>query len=302
MFQVILVPIDRSPYSEVALAHAVSMAGAFDARLILLHVVDIVGWANPAYSVNPLDWQIRKAEAEAYLQARAAQLRDLGLQAEWHILEGDAAEQTREFIRAHAVDLVVLGARGQSPVKEWNLGSVAFKIAQYAGTSFLLVRAPAAVADQPVALEGVSYQRVLLPLDGSPRAECVLPVAAALSRKLKAPMLLACVVRRPEMPRRTPLTQEEMGLSDAVVESNRLEAERHLAALKDRLPGEVENRVLISADPVFTLHQLAQQGHIDLIVLSAHGYSNQAAWPYGGLTANFIAHGATSVFVVQDTA
>jgi nucleotide-binding universal stress UspA family protein len=301
MFNVILVPIDRSLYSDIALAHAASMASAFGARLILLHVVDIVGWANPAYSVNPLDWQIRKAEAEAYLQDRASQLQSRGLEVEWHILEGDAAEQTHEFVRTHAVDLIVLGARGQSVVKEWRMGSVAFKLAEHARTSFLLVRASSTPTSQPHALDDVSYQRVLLPMDSSQRAECVLPVAAALSRKHNARITLAHVVQRPEMPRRTPLTQEEMRLADAIVASNQAEAERYLAVLKDRLPGEVEDRVLIGADAGYALHQLAQQEPIDLIVLSAHGYSNQTAWPYGRLTARFILHGATSVLVVQDT-
>jgi nucleotide-binding universal stress UspA family protein len=299
LFKDILVPIDRSPFADIALAHAVTMAETFNARLILLLVLDIVGWENPAYSVNPLDWQIRKAEAETFLRERAAQLQTLGLEVEWHLLEGDPAEQTSEFIRTHGVDLVVLSARGQSSVKEWRLGGVAYKIAQYAHTSFLLVRSPGETAG---ALEGVSYQHILLPMDGSPRAECVLPVAAALSRKHNACVMLAHVVRRPEMPRRTPLTQEEVALSDALVESNRSEAQRYLAALKDRLPGAVEEHVLISSDAGTTLHQIALQGSIGLIVLSAHGYSNQAAWPYGSLTASFIAHGTTSVFVVQDTA
>ncbi len=302
MFNTILVPVDRSPYSEIALAHAASMAAAFDSRLILLHVVDIVGWANPAYSVNPLDWQIRKAEAETYLQERATKLQQQGLQVEWHMLDGDAAEQTHEFVRAHPVDLIVLGARGQSAVKEWRLGNVAYKLAEHARTSFLLVRVstPGAPASQSNALDAVSYQRVLVPMDGSQRAECVLPVATALSRKLTSHITLAHVVRRPEMLRRTPLTQEDMGLLDAIVESNRAEAERYLAVLKDRLPGAVEDRILIGPDAISTLYQLALQEQIDLIVLSAHGYSNQVAWPYGSLTAGLTLHGATSVLVVQD--
>lgn len=300
MFNVILVPIDRSPYSEVALAHAVSMAATFDARLMLLHVVDTAGWADPANLVNPLDWQIRKAETEAYLQNRTSQLQQRGLQAEWHMLEGDAAAQTQEFVRTHPVDLIILSARGQSADKDWRLGSVAFKLVEHARTSFLLVRSASPPASHSETLEDVSYQRILLPMDGSQRAECVLPVAAALSRKHTAHIILAHVVQRPEMPRRTPLTQEDLGLSDAIVASNRAEAERYLAVLKDRLPGQVEDRVLIGPDAISTLYQLGLQEQIDLIVLSAHGYSNRAAWPYGSLTAGLTLHGATSVLVVQD--
>ncbi|HEY3291937.1 MAG TPA: universal stress protein [Anaerolineae bacterium] len=300
MFNVILVPIDRSPGSEVALAHAVSMAETFDARLVLLHVVDTAGWADLANLVNPLDWQIRKAESEAYLKNRTYQIQQRGLQAEWYMLEGDAAAQTQEFINAHQVDLLILNARGKSADKEWNIGSVAFKLAEHARTSFLLVRSAATSAIHAEPPADVAYQRILLPMDGSQRAECVLPVAAALSRKHSALITLAHVVQRPEMPRRTPLTQEDLSLSDAIVASNRAEAERYLAVLKDRLPGQVEDRVLIGPDALSTLYQLGLQDQIDLIVLSAHGYSNRAAWPYGSLTAGLTLHGVTSVLVVQD--
>ena len=38
----------------------------------------------------------------------------------------------------------------------------------------------------------------------------------------------------------------------------------------------------------------------DLVVLSAHGYSGESRWPYGGVTLNIIVYGTTPVLIVQD--
>jgi nucleotide-binding universal stress UspA family protein len=301
MFKEILVPIDHSFHSEIALAHAVSMARAFDSRLILLHAIDIVGWANPAYSVNPLDWQVRKAEAKAFLQDRVEQVQRQGLDAESYVLEGDAARQIYEFVRSHPVDLIVLNARGQSGAKEWNLGGVVQKLVQHVRTSILLVRTEGDPTSQAPSSEEVVYQRVLLPMDGSLRAECALPVVATLSRKHGGHTLLINIVQRPEMPRHLPLTQDEGRLAEAIVQGNQVEAENYLAVLQDRLPGNVETRVLVGPHVGSMLQQLAVQEQIDLVVLSAHGYSSQTAWTFGSQTAHFLAYGNTSVLVVQDT-
>ena len=301
MFKDILVPIDHSGHSEVALAHAVSMARAFDSRLILLHAVDIVGWANPAYSVDPLDWQLRKAEAKAFLQTRVEQLQQQGLQAEGHVLEGDAASRIYEFSQDHPVDLIVVSAHGQGTSTEWNLGGVAQKLAQSVRASILLVRAADYSSPDSPPQEAMAYQRILLPIDGSQRAECVLPIVATLSRKYGGHVLLVQIVQRPEIPRHMPLTPDEVQLADAIVQGNQYEAGHYLAGLQDRLPGNVETRVMVGQHVGAVLHQLTEQEQIDLVVLCAHGYSSQTAWMYGSQTANFLTYANTSVLVVQDT-
>ena len=41
---------------------------------------------------------------------------------------------------------------------------------------------------------------------------------------------------------------------------------------------------------------------MDLVVISAHGYSGNAKWPYGSLTTSFIEYGTTPLLIVQDLA
>ena len=56
----------------------------------------------------------------------------------------------------------------------------------------------------------------------------------------------------------------------------------------------------VSDNAAATLHELVAQENIDLVVLSAHGYSGGTKWPYGSVALNFIVYGATPLLIVQD--
>ena len=102
------------------------------------------------------------------------------------------------------------------------------------------------------------------------------------------------------MPRRTPHTREDVELADQVVERNRTEAVEYMEQVKSRLPGDVQTRMLVSDHVITTLHELVDQERIDLVFLSAHGYSGQTRWLYGSLVISFIVYGATPLLIVQD--
>lgn len=300
MFRDIVVPVDQSECAECALVHAASIAKAFDSHVTVLHVMEASRAVVPALA-NPIDWQINRVEAEAYLQQRVDHLHAGGVEADCHVVEGDPAVRIHEYIRDHTTDLVVLSSRGQTNSTDWNLGSVTQKIVNLAQTSLLVVRPPLPNEQAGVNLaKEIIYHKILLPLDASQRSECVLPAAIMLSQKHHAQVLLAHVVERPRMPRRTPLTKKERSLSDAIMELNRVDAEQYLSSLKDRFPQPASAQVLLSESAMLALHRLADQEQCDLVMLSAHGHTSNMAWPHGSLVASFIAHGSTSVMIIQD--
>src|SRR5690606_26422047 len=100
--------------------------------------------------------------------------------------------------------------------------------------------------------------------------------------------LLTHIVRKPEMPRHAPPNSEETGLVDRIVELNKADAARYLETSAARLPGSVQTRLLVSENIAATLHQLADEENVDLIILSAHGYSGEPRWPYGSIASNIL--------------
>ena len=51
---------------------------------------------------------------------------------------------------------------------------------------------------------------------------------------------------------------------------------------------------------VATLHELIDREQIDLVFLSAHGYSGETRWSYGSTAISFIIYGTTPLLIVQD--
>jgi len=297
MFNRILLPMDRSPLAECVLPHAVAMALAFESRLTLVHVMESPQRANWRRAVDPLNWRIRKAEAESYLDDLALRLQTAGLAAEKQILEGPAAERIVEFSQTNDVPLILLSSHGQSGLSGWNVSSIVQKIILRAHTSIMIIRAYQSASTD---MTGLRYHRLLVPMDGSQRAEFSLPVVATLARAQGAEILLAHVIRRPELPRQMPPAREESELADRLVELNHAEANRYLEDLRSRLPGDPQARVLVREHVAATLHELVEQENIDLVLLNAHGHSGLTRWPYGSVVMSFITFGSTPLLIMQD--
>jgi nucleotide-binding universal stress UspA family protein len=144
------------------------------------------------------------------------------------------------------------------------------------------------------------YQRVLVPLDGSQRAEYVLPLAKRLAISHNSQLLLVHVVVKPEMPRHIPPSEEERQLVDRLTELNQTRAGEYMERLQAQISPDVETRIIVSHAPAASLQDVVVQENADLVVLSAHGYTSGTRWPYGSIALNFIAYGTTPLLIVQD--
>jgi nucleotide-binding universal stress UspA family protein len=297
MFDPILVPLDGSSLAEAVLPHVKALAQSNGSQVILIRVLDQYEGCDDSGSIDPLDWQIRKAEAWAYLEQVASRLVEAGLQTQIEILEGNAAERIVEYVQLNDISLIVLSSHGQSGLTGWNVSSVVQKVILRARISILIVRA---YTSHTTPMDDISYHRILIPLDGSQRAESVLPLATALARSQDTQVLITHVVRQPEMPRRTPLSAEDSELIERLTERNRLEAEKYLAEIKSRLDVNIETRLLVSPSVTSALHDLIEKEKIDLVILAAHGFTGDTRRPYGSTVVSFISYGTTPLLIFQD--
>ena len=300
MFDPILVPLDGSLLAECVLSHTVAIARAFDAKVMLLRVLDKDQQRVSAQLFDLLNWQIHKAEAGLYLGKIEARLRKSGLRIEATVQEGLAAESIIEFAQSQGMKLIILSSHGHSGVSQWGISSVAQKIILSAQTSVLIVR-----AQQPASSEVVeqTFGRILVPLDGSLRAENALPMITHLARFHQSQIHIVHIVTTPEMARQMPPAREDVELSQRIVARNREESIRYLeqvrisSSLKEL---SVQIHLLTSDNAPAALHGLVQQENIDLVALSAHGYSGNNQWPYGSMVNNFIMYSKVPLLVVQD--
>lgn len=76
MFNRILVPLDGSTLAERAIPHAEQFARIFGSNIVLLQVLNPTSYHENPSAVDPLSWQIRKAEADMYMQGIADRIRE----------------------------------------------------------------------------------------------------------------------------------------------------------------------------------------------------------------------------------
>lgn len=293
MFKNILVPLDGSDLAEGVLPHVKTMASAFDAHVTLL----LVSEAPNQGSVNVLDWHMRETEAHTYLSRQAARLQAAGLSVDTHHLAGPAAERIVQVAAQEEFGLTILSTHGLGGSGAWNTGNITQKVLQRAMTSILLVHADSA-NDRPPAES--HYRRILIPLDGSRRAECVLPVANTLARMEQTELLLAHVTSRPFLFLRLPPTAEENASRQGLTDYNRAQAAQYLNQLAPRIPATVDTISTVDDNVSLALHNVVSERAVDLVLMSAHGHSAQSQWAYGSVTGNFIANSCVPLLIVQD--
>lgn len=139
----ILLPLDGSAYAEAALPYAAELTRAFDA---VLHVARVVEMSELSASRSPevdeamamvVDGLARGARD--YVDRCVAGLRERGLRAEPHLLEGDAAEELIALERAGVTDLTVVATRARAVLSRVVFGSVAEKLLKLGTTPLMLV-------------------------------------------------------------------------------------------------------------------------------------------------------------------
>ncbi|MEI7844378.1 MAG: universal stress protein [Chloroflexota bacterium] len=303
MFNPILVPLDGSPLAECVLPHVFAFARSFTPKIALLRIMEKKQVGNSAQLFDLLNWQINKTNASLYLEQIKLRLNESGLQAQITVLEGLEAEGITEFAQTQGMKLIILSSHGRNGLTQWGISNLTQKIILNAPTSLLIVRANQSDASSTDEPETMAYRRIMLPLDGSQRAENVLPIVTQLAHFHQSEVHLVQVVQTPEMARQMPPTPQDTDLSDQLIARNLVEAGHYLEQVKSRsyLEGlTVHTHLIACENAAVALHQLAEQEQIDLVTLSAHGYSGNHQWPYGSMVNNFILYGKVSLLIIQD--
>jgi nucleotide-binding universal stress UspA family protein len=143
----VLVALDGSAASELALVHAVTIAQAYRSRLTLVAVIappSLVSWQAPGGMLAV--YETEQAELETRLREAADQVPD-DLPVTTRLLDGDPA---RELVRAahdgHH-DLIVMGSRGRGRVSAAALGSVSNHVMHEAGVPVIIIHRPGGSPD-----------------------------------------------------------------------------------------------------------------------------------------------------------
>ncbi len=168
MLNKILATIDRSPANQLVFREALSLAKATKANLILLHVLSgeekdspimseysavvptigdhymhlspqISHMANELYQKQWKEFEEKGIEILRYFAKEASAA---GVSTEFSQITGHPSSTICNFAQSCHADVIVIGRRGFSGLKEIFLGSVSNYVVHHAPCSVLLVQTP----------------------------------------------------------------------------------------------------------------------------------------------------------------
>jgi len=290
-FRSILVPLDGSQFGEHALSYALGLARLAGARVDLVHVHEPATFPDLGPSVRTEDdWEARRRSTE-YIEGVARRVTDASpVPCRPLLLEGRVADILCDFASTSAPDLIVLTTHGRGPLSRFWLGSVATDLVQRAPAPVLLVRPKETPPDLAADLVP---RRILIPLDGSPFGEQIIPTAVAVGALSRAGYRLLRVV--PPILSSSGGGLGELGAgSRTVADQLRAEASGYLAGLTFSVPGLSAAAAHVAVDwpPAVAILADAEANGIDLIALETRGRSGLAKLLLGSV-ADKVVRGAT---------
>lgn len=144
------------------------------------------------------------------------------------------------------------------------------------------------------------FQRILVPLDGSARAELAIPVAAQLARSSGASITLLRVV--PSTTDAIWLTTDATGPEQAAPDNEIVRAANYLAriATTDVLSGISTLTEVCKAMPARAILSVARAQQADIIILCSRGYTGMARQILGSVAEKVAFHSPVPVFVLHE--
>jgi nucleotide-binding universal stress UspA family protein len=182
----ILVPIDFSQTSLLALEHAAVFCQKFNSKIHLLHVysgrdIDILPDVTaPRISQDDLKDKITEA-----LKREADRLtNEMNITVDIEVREGSPAKEITLAARDAEAHMIIMGTHGTSGFEEFFIGSNAYKVVTSSELPVLTVRTNSTA----------SYQKIFMGIDSTPHTRDKVSHVGAIARAFGSTVHLASLV------------------------------------------------------------------------------------------------------------
>ncbi|MHC4307289.1 MAG: universal stress protein [Planctomycetota bacterium] len=137
----ILCPIDHSDCSKEALKYAVSFAMKDEAKLYLLHIIDIRSFSEglDAMSKPIPDEETLEQLRTKLLDCIPKEIRD-DMDVEATVIQGIPFAEIISTAKEKEIDMIVIGSHGRTGISHMMMGSVSEKVVRKAHCPVLTVR------------------------------------------------------------------------------------------------------------------------------------------------------------------
>ena len=182
MYRKMLVLLDGSELSEVVFPFAKELAARLNLDVTLLQVYGDIGRnfvpVHKAYiehSAEKIRSQIEDVQTKLSIPPGEKQAKVRG-----ELADGHYAEEILSYAESNDIDLILMASHGRSGIRRWSMGSVADKVLRASKVPVLFIPAG---AEGTTPYDEWPTRAIVAPLDGSERAESVLPHVIALAKQ-----------------------------------------------------------------------------------------------------------------------
>jgi nucleotide-binding universal stress UspA family protein len=296
-----LIPLDGSNLAENVLPYARVLAGALGLRIDLLSVVESLDFTSTTHAghMRSVDSIVEAAvrAGEQYLQNGVApSFTGIGVD-HCYVEQGNPAEIIIEKASRDKGTLIAMGTRGRSGIRRWMLGSVAEKVLRGAANPLFLVR-----GDEQGKTDGAAtLKSIIVPLDGSKRAEAVLAHAIALAKKLSLEIVL---IRAYQIPVYAYPSGDVIYVPniDVLMTQLKEETDAYLEAKVNEVRGhgiEKVSSIPLVGSGADEIIDLGRQTPDNLIAMCTHGRSGVDRLLLGSVTEKVVRHSGDPVLIVR---
>ena len=279
MIKSILVALDGSQHADSALEYAIWLARRLRARIIGLHVLDIVSIegsflhdVSGSLGFEPyLDFSSKMREAlqergRVLLDAFTARCQNEGIAHDTVLPMGIVANEICDHART--ADLVVVGHRGVN--EQFSTGLLG------STTESVTRKSPKPVLVTPLQFREIT--RPMLAYDGSQRASAALHAAAELTSALQLPLTVVHVAR------------DDAGEGSPVL----AEAQRYLQSYEVAVTAKP-----LTGPPHQRIVDVLRDGRFDLLFIGAYGHSRIIEMVLGSTTEYVLRNSGAPVFLAR---
>lgn len=302
MNSTIVVPLDGSENAEQALPYARALAMRSGSPLVLVSVVDIPvefgAWSLASGGTYGIDLDKWKHESETYLSRVAADQGGVPTRAVVRL--GTAASETLAAAMSVENPVIVMTTHGRTGMSRLFVGSVASKIVRDATFPVLVVR----IQPSP-AVTSASFDRILVPLDGSPFSEQGLVQAINVFGGHLTLHLLR-VIEIPTIPAAGMVgggIAVNYGLVEEYMSATRDAANEYLRKLIEKLTadGHTATGAVMQGFVADEIQRAADDHQVDAIAMATHGRGGLSRIVLGSVAERVLHESARPLLLTRPT-
>jgi nucleotide-binding universal stress UspA family protein len=297
----ILVLLDGSELAEVVFDYARELAGRLSLDVDLLHVCspDESEQLPMRKAYVELMAENLKVQSESIRSRSGYKPRDTEFKVRGNVAVGYPADEILKFADANASDIIMLSTHGRSGIRRWPLGGVAEKVIHAAKVPVWLVPSELRLE---VILDKISKRTIVIPLNGSKKAESVLPYALALAKQRGAETNFTIISVSP--PEKVPVSTSESRSSfmREVFDGSKVDKEEYLKGIVRLIQeaGFEANAEHLRGEPTDEIVKYVSTHPTQLIAMATNGASGFSELFFSNITENVVRRiKKTPIFLVK---